>query len=186
MKPVAVLVVAGLAFWFVGSRIVDRGEDVNAVAQASKNNISNVTGVLRQAIANAQKQGSGDETTWQGQTNAECERTAEMLSGLGTPRSADEIARYLGKALPMVRSLHQRLGTLPPPNALAEQASKAGRALLKQEDLLGRVYVAARHGNTTQMLNQVKRLRTLARNENPNLVKLGLTECTLPSWGVPL
>ena len=35
MKLLAVLVVAGPGFWFIGARIVDRGSDVNAVAPST-------------------------------------------------------------------------------------------------------------------------------------------------------
>jgi hypothetical protein len=186
VKLLVVLVIAGLAFWFIGSRIIDRGKDVNAVAQASKDNINSVAGVLREATANAQKQGSRDETTWQGKINTLCSQTSASLDTMATPHTADEIATYLGAALPMVRSLHRRLGSFPPPDALADQASKAGRALLKQEGVLARVRAAARAGDTARMLAQIERLRSLARAENPNLIKLGLTDCRLPSWGIPL
>ncbi len=36
------------------------------------------------------------------------------------------------------------------------------------------------------MLAAVDDLRSLARVANRNLIRLGLTECTLPSWGIPL
>jgi hypothetical protein len=186
MKILVVLVVAGLAFWFVGSQIIGHGKVVRGVAEASKDNVNSVAGVLQQATENAQKQGSRDETTWQGKINALCSQTSSSLDTLGTPRSMDEIAVYLGGALPMVRSLHQRLGTFPPPAALADQASRAGPALLKQEDLLARVRAAARDGQSARMLDEIERLRSLARAENPNLIGMGLADCTLPSWGVPL
>ena len=186
MKLLAVLVVVGLAFWFIGSRIVDRGNEARGVAEASKDNINSVAGVLREATENAQKQGSRDETTWQGKINSLCSQASASLATMGTPRTADEIASYLGAALPVVRSLHERLGSFPPPDALADQASKAGRALLTQEDVLTRVRAAARSGDSARMLNEIERLRSLARAENPNLIKMGLTDCRLPSWGIPL
>jgi hypothetical protein len=186
VKLLVVLVIAGLGLWFVGSRIVDRGKDVDAIAQSSKDKINSVAGVLREATENAQTQGSHDETSWQGKVNTLCSRTSASLDSMGTPRTADEIATYLDQALPMVRSLHRRLGSFPPPAELADRASTAARALLTQEDMLVRVRTAARAGDSARMLNQIKLLRSLARTENPNLVKLGLTDCRLPSWGLPL
>ena len=185
MKILVVLVVAGLAFWFIGSQIIGHGKVVRGVAEASKENVNSVAGVLEQATENAQKQGSRDQT-WQGTINALCSQTSGSLETMGTPRTPDEIAAYLRDALPMVRTLHQRLGTFPPPAALADEASRAGRALLKQEDVLARVRAAARDGHSARMLDQIDRLRSLARAENPNLIRMGLTDCTLPAWGVPL
>jgi hypothetical protein len=186
MKILVVVVLAGLAVWFIGAQIVGHGRVIGGVAEASKENLNSVAGVLQQATENAQKQGSRDETTWQGKVNTLCSRTSASLDTLGTPRSAKEIAAYLRAALPMVRTLHRRLGSFPPPDALAGQASRAGRALLRQEAVLARVRAAARAGNSARMLEQIERLRSLARAENPSLIKLGLTDCTLPSWGIPL
>jgi hypothetical protein len=186
MKLVAVLVVAGLAVWFIGSQITGYGRVIGGVAEASKENVNSVAGVLQQATENAKNQGSRDETTWRGKVNTLCSQTSASLDTLGTPRTASEITTYLGNAIPMIRTLHKRLGTFPPPDALAGQASKAGRALLKQEDLLMRIRAAARAGGSARMFNQIDRLRSLARTENPNLIKLGLVDCKLPSSGIPL
>jgi hypothetical protein len=186
MKLLLVVVVAGLAVWFIGSQITGYGRVIGGVAEASKENVDSVAGVLQQATENAQKQGSHDDTTWQDKVNTLCSQTSASLKTMGTPRTADEIAAYLRAAIPMVRTLHQRLGSFPPPAALANEASKAGRALLRQEDLLVRVRAAARAGDSARMLNQIDRLRTLARIENPNLIKLGLLDCKLPSSGIPL
>ena len=119
MKLLAVVLVACLAFWFIGLRIADRRSDGNGVAQATKDNINSVAQVLRQATANAQQAGSSK--TWQGKVNARCSRDSAALSRLGTPRSLDEIAAYLGRALPIVRRQHERvIAGLP-----ADEASAA-------------------------------------------------------------
>ena len=81
---------------------MDRGSDVNAVAQSTNDNINSVAEVLRQATANAQR-GSSSADTWQGKVNASCSRTSVALSRLDAPRSLDEITAYLGRALPIVR-----------------------------------------------------------------------------------
>jgi len=183
MKILAVLMVACLAFWFIGLRVADRGSDVNAVAQASKDNINSVAGVLRQATANAQRAGSSE--TWQGKINARCSRDSVTLSRLGSPRNLDEVAVYLGKALRIVRRQHERVvAGLPADEASA--ATRARRAFAKQEALLARARRAAARGDTTALLAAVEDLRALARVTNGNLISLGLTECTLPSWGIPL
>jgi hypothetical protein len=185
MKLFAFVVVAGLALWFIGSRIIDRGNDVNALAQASENNINSVAEALREATENDQK-GSSDETSWQGKVNALCSDAATALHTLGRPRNVEEIAAYLDKALHIVQRNHARLASLPQPEALASQAKRAGAALMEQERMLRRVRAAARKGHSTRMLHEIDRLRSLARAENPNLIKLGISDCTLPSWGVPL
>ena len=69
MKLLAVLVVAALRSGSSASRIVDRGSDVNAVAQSTNDNINSVAGVLREATANAQRESSSADT-WQGKVNA--------------------------------------------------------------------------------------------------------------------
>lgn len=131
MKLLAVLVVAGLAFWFIGARIVDRGSDVNAVAQSTNDNINSVTRVLREATANAQRQSSSADT-WQGKVNASCSRTSVALSRLHASRSLDGIAAYLGRALPIVRRQHERVvARLPADEASA--ATRARRASAKHE-----------------------------------------------------
>ena len=183
MKLLAVVLVACLAFWFIGLRIADRRSDGNGVAQATKDNINSVAQVLRQATANAQQAGSSK--TWQGKVNARCSRDSAALSRLGTPRSLDEIAAYLGRALPVVRRQHERVVA----GLSAEEASaatRARRAFAKQEAILARARSAARRGDTTATLAAVDELRALARAANGNLIRLGLTECTLPSWGIPL
>jgi hypothetical protein len=118
--------------------------------------------------------------------NGVCSRQSDAVRRLGTPATVDEIAVYLNRALPIVRRHHARLGSLPPPNALAGRASRAGRALLKQEALLAEARTAARRGNTTGTLQRIEQLRSLARTANPNLIRLGLTECALSSPGIPL
>ena len=183
MKLLAVVLVACLAFWFIGLRIADRRSDGNGVAQATKDNINSVAQVLRQATANAQQAGSSK--TWQGKVNARCSRDSAALSRLETPRSLDEIAAYLGRALPIVRRQHQRvIAGLPADEASA--AKPARRAYGKQEVILARARAAARGGDTSAMLAAVDDLRSIARVANGNLIRLGLTECTLPSWGIPL
>ena len=186
MKLLVVLAVAALAFWFIGSRIVDRGNDLSAVAKSSEDSINSVAGVLQQARANVQGHKAPGETAWEKETNGLCARQSTALSRLGTPSSLDEIAAYLSQALPIVRRQHKRFAAVSPPAALAGPAGRAGRSFRKQERGLARVRAAARRGDSRSTLDGVEKLRSLARAANPNLIELGLTDCTLPSWGIPL
>jgi hypothetical protein len=188
LKILALAALAGLAIWS-GSKLVDidRRNDLSAVARSTENRLDEVTKVLRQATANVQGTDEDPaETAWGKQVNGVCSRQSDALRKLGTPTTVDEIAAYLSKALPIVRRHHARLGALPPPDALAGQASRVGRALLKQEALLADVRTAARRGNTAGTLNRIEQLRSLARTTNPNLIRLGLTDCALSSPGIPL
>ena len=180
------LALGALALTFVGWRIVDRGREMSAVANSTEKRLGEVTRVLRQVAANAPRQGADGDTTWGNRVNAVCARQSNAVGRLGTPVTVDEIAAYLQKALPIIRRHHKRLAALPPPPELAPQASRAGRALLKQESLLANVRAAAQRDDTTATLAGIDRLRALAQKSNPNLVKLGLTECALPSSGLPL
>jgi hypothetical protein len=187
VKVLLVVAVAGLAFWIIGSRIVDRGQDLSAVAKSTESRLNEVTNVLQQATTNAQGAGTAPaDTAWVRQANGVCSRQSKALRRLGTPTTVDEIATYLRKALPLVRRYHAQLASLRPPDAFASQASRAGRALLKQAALLADVRAAARRGDTAATLDQIEKLRSLARTANTNLVRLGLTECALPSSGLPL
>jgi hypothetical protein len=98
----------------------------------------------------------------------------------------DEIAAYLRQALPIVRRQHKRFAAISVPDALAGPAGRAGRSFRQQELGLARVRAAARRGDSSSTLAGVGKLRSLARAANPNLIELGLTNCTLPSWGIPL
>jgi hypothetical protein len=184
VKLVVVIVVLGVIVVFVGSRLVDRGKDLSAVAKSTDSRLDSVTKVLQQATANVKKR-PGD-TEWQARVNTICASQSAALRPLGTPSSLDEIAAYLRRALPIVHRHHARLAALPPPDAQAGPASRAGKALLRQEGLAARARAAARRGDSAATLEQVDRLRSLARAANPNLVRMGLAECTLPSWGIPL
>jgi hypothetical protein len=187
VKILLVLALATLALWFIGSRMVDRGQDMSAVAESTETRLNDVANVLRQATANAQGTGStAADTAWANQANGVCSRQSDAVARLGTPTTVSDIAAYLRKALPIVRRHHAQLGTLPPPDALAGQARLAGRTLLKQEALLADVHTAARRGNTSATLDRIERLRSLARAANPNLIGLGLTDCALSSPGLPL
>lgn len=187
MKILIIVAVAALAFWFIGSRIVDRGNDLSAVAKSSEDSINSVAGVLQQATANVQGNNKAPgETAWEKEINGLCARQSTALSRLGTPSSLDEIAAYLSQALPIVRRHHKRFAAIPEPDSLAGPAGRAGRSFRKQELGLARVRAAARRGDSRSTLDGVEKLRSLARAANPNLIELGLTECTLPSWGVPL
>jgi hypothetical protein len=188
LKILAVAALVGVAIWS-GSKLVDidRRNDLAAVARSTENRLGEVTRVLRQATANVQ--GTDEDpakTAWGQQVNGVCSRQSDALRKLGTPATVDEIAVYLDRALPIVRRHHARLGSLPPPEALAGRASRAGRALLKQEGLLAQVRAASRRGDTTGTLQRIEQLRSLARTANPNLIRLGLAECALSSPGIPL
>jgi hypothetical protein len=188
LKILAVAALAGLAIWS-GSKLVDidRRNDLSAVARSTENRLNGVTKVLREATANVQ--GTGEdrvEKAWRQSVNGVCVRQSEALQKLGTPTTVDEIAAYLKHAFPIVRRHHGQLGSLPPPDALAGRASRAGRALLKQEALLAEVRTAASRRNTAATLARIEQLRSLARAANPNLIRLGLTDCALSSPGIPL
>ncbi len=188
LKILAVAALAGLAIWS-GSKLLDadRSRDLSAVAKSTESRLNEVTKVLRQATANVQ--GTGEdrvEKAWRQSVNGVCARQSEALRKLGTPTTVDEIAAYLKRALPIVRRHHAQLGSLPPPDALAGQANRAGRALLKQEALLTEVRAAASRGNTAATLARIEQLRSLARAANSNLIRLGLTDCALSSPGIPL
>jgi hypothetical protein len=147
--------------------------------------------VLRQATRNAQSsKGPGtslpESDDWAAKANGVCGRQSRALQKLGTPRNLDEIAAYAERALPIVRRFHARFATIQPPGELVGGARHARRWLRKQELGLQRVRAAARSGDSTATLSAVDSLRSLARNANPDLVRLRLTECTLPSWGLPL
>jgi len=188
LKILGVAALAGIAIW-AGSKLVDidRSNDLSAVARSTESRLGEVTKVLRQATANVEGAGeSPAKTAWGQQVNGVCSRQSDALRKLGTPTTVNEIAAYLRRALPIVRRHHAQLGSLPPPDALAGQASKAGRALLKQEALLAEVRTAARRGNTAGTLSRIEQLRSLARAANPNLIRLGLTDCSLSSPGIPL
>lgn len=185
-KILAVTALAGLAIWS-GSKLIDidQRNDLNAVARSTENRLGEVTNVLRQATANA----TGEDRTekaWAQAVNGVCASQSEALGKLGTPTTVDEIATYLKKAVPIGRRYHAQLGALPPPEALVAQASHAGRTLLRQEALLAEVRAAASRQEAAATLAQIGKLRSLARTANPNLVRLGLTECTLSSPGLPL
>jgi hypothetical protein len=180
------LALGAVALTFVGWRIVDRGREMSAAANSTEERLGEVTRVLQQAAANAAGQGAAGGKTWANRVNAVCARQSNAVGRLGTPVTVDEIAAYLRKALPIVRRHHKRLAALPPPPELAQQASRAGQALLKQEALLADVRAAAQRGDATATLAAIDKLRALARKSNPNLVRLSLTECALPSPGLPL
>ena len=172
--------------WFVGSLIVDRGKDLSAVAQSSESRLNEVAKVLREYTKNVEGGTTPVETAWVRQVNGVCARQSSALKKLGTPTDEAEIAAYLRRSLPTVRRHHRQLESMPPPDALAMQASKAGRALVKQEAILVDVRAAAGRGHTAATLDHIERLRSLARTANPTLVELGLTSCALPSSGLPL
>ena len=188
LKILGAAALAGLAIWS-GSKLIDidRRHDLSAASRSTESRLNEVSKVLRQATAYVEGAGkSRAETAWGQQVNGVCSRQSEALRKLGTPTTVNEIAAYLGRALPIVRRHHAQLGPLPPPDALAGQASRAGRALLKQEALLAEVRAAARRGNTAGTLTRIEQLRSLARTANPKLIRLGLTECALSSPGIPL
>jgi hypothetical protein len=188
LKILGVAALAGVAIW-AGSKLVDidRRNDLSAVARSTESRLDEVTRVLRQSTANVEGAGeSPAEAAWGQRVNGVCSRQSDALRKLGTPTTVNEIAAYLRRALPIVRRHHAQLGSLPPPDALAGQASTAGRALLKQEALLAEVHTAARRGNTAGTLNRIEHLRSLARTANPTLIRLGLTKCALSSPGIPL
>ena len=129
--------------------------------------------------------GASSSETWQRRINARCSRDSVTLRRLGTPRSLDETATYLGRALTIVRRQHKRVvAGLPADEATA--AKRVRRAYAKQEVILTRARAAAGRGDPTAVLAAVEDLRLLARMANGNFIRLGLTECTLPSWGLPL
>ena len=186
MKLIVVVAVAGLAFWLIGSRIVDRGQDLSAVAKSTEDRVTSVTRVLEQATANVQSDAPADQKAWIEEANGVCARQSRALSRLERPGSLDEIAAYVGRALPVVRRYHELFAAKPPPDALAGPVERASRALEKQELELGRVRAAARRGDSEETLERVDELRSLARASNPNLIRVGLVDCTLPAWGIPL
>jgi hypothetical protein len=183
---VVVIAVAGLAFWLIGSRIVDRGQDLSAVARSTENRVTSVTRVLEQATANVQGDVPADQKEWTEKANRVCARQSRALSRLERPVSLDQIAGYVGRALPVVRRHHALLSASPPPDALAGPVLRASRAFEKQEHELRRIRAAARRGDSAGTLERVDNLRSLARAANPNLIRLGLVNCTLPAWGIPL
>lgn len=191
MRLLVVLAIAGLAFWFLGSRLIDRGQDLSALAKSSEQNIRSVADVLREAQKNAEgykRPGAGlpGETDWAERANLVCIRQSDALHRLATPRSLDEIAVYAGDALPILRRFHARFGAIAPPGAFVGDAGKVRRVFKRQELGLARIRAAASRGDSAGTIDEVERMQTLARATNPTLVKLRLNRCTLPSWGLPL
>jgi hypothetical protein len=191
MRFLVVLAVAGLAFWFVGSRLIDRGQDLSAVAKSSEQNIRSVAEVLRQAKENAKgykQPGAGlpGEASWADSANRVCNRQSDAFHRLSTPRSLDEIAVYAADALPILRRFHARFASIVPPGAFVGDAGKVRRAFKRQELGVARVHTAASRGDSSGTIDEVDALQALARATNPMLVKLRLNSCTLPAWGLPL
>jgi hypothetical protein len=187
VKILLVVVVAGLAFWFLGSRIVDRGQELSAVANSTESRLGQVADVLREATARFQGTGPAPAgKAWASRVNAVCSRQSDALRRLGTPTTVDEISAYVRKASPIVRRYQKKLASLRPPDVLAAQAGRAGAALERQRVLLADVAAAAGRGDTTAVLGRIEKLRALARRANPTIIGLGLTECALPSPGLPL
>lgn len=175
----------------LGSRLIDRGQDLSAVAKSSERNIRSVAEVLEKAQENAKgykQPGAGlpGEGAWAASANRVCNRQSDAFHRLNTPRSLDEIAVYAGDALPILRRFHARFASIDPPGAFVGDAGKVGRAFKRQELGVARVRAAASRGDSSGTIDEVENLQRLARATNPTLINLRLNSCTLPARGLPL
>jgi hypothetical protein len=176
---------------FLGSRLIGNAREVNAIAGSSEERIRGVADVLTEASGQAQGYEQADahthqEAQWLLRANAACVSRERRLRSIGTPRSVEEIAAYLRKALPVVRHHHARFAKSQAPATFEAQVREVRRLFAAQERTLARTLTAARRHDSSAVLAQVDELRQLARPHNAILVRLGLIDCTLPSGGFPL
>ena len=134
MLIVAILAV-GLVF--VGSQLVDRGRQVSAVADATKESLGEVTDALRQATANVQDPGSPQETAWQREANAVCAKQSAAVDrgpwGLGSDPE-DPHGRYGSPA-----GSHGRLTAKSPPSITTTPPRANGWMLLRGRWVEGQI-----------------------------------------------
>jgi hypothetical protein len=176
---------------FFGSRVIGDAREVNAIAGSSEERIRGVADVLTEASGQAQGYEQDDaqthaEAQWLLRENAKCVNRERRLRSIGTPRSVEEIAAYLRKALPVVKRHHARFTGTKAPARFEAQVRAVRRLFAAQERTLARTLTAARRLDSSAVLAQVDELRQLPRRHNAILVRLGLIDCRLPSGGFPL
>lgn len=190
MRALVFLAVAGLGVWFLASHVLADVRDEKAVLESAEQGVQDVADVLAEATRRAREieqpaKRSPEEERWASRVNAECRKQSSALRRLPTPRSLEAIAAYLADAAPILHRRQRRLAALEPPRSVAGPAQAAMRSLDAQRRGVSGALEAARQGDSSLVLDRTDDLR-LARRSNPRLVSLGLTDCTLPGWGIPL
>jgi len=191
MKWVVVLLVVLVAFVAVGRMGALPGARESA-AQTEKN-LHDVVAVIEEAAAKADeaqalREGltpSPEEERWSSARNAACAERTERARRLARPRTMEQIAAFTRAWLAFDQAHDRRVERLRPPAGYAPGARRLGLFEARQERGLLRAAGAADRGDSTAMLAEVGRLRTLAAQANLTLSDLRLTECFFPIAGLP-
>lgn len=191
MKWVVVLLVVLVAFVAVGRMGALPGARDSA-AQTEKN-LRDVAAVIEEAAAKADEaqavreglEPSSEEERWSSARNAACAERTERARRLDHPRTMEQIAAFTRAWLALDQAHDRRVERLRPPAANARRARRLGLLEARQEQGLLRVAAAAERGDSTAMLAEVGRLRTLAARANRTAAGLRLTDCFFPIAGLP-
>ena len=191
MKWVVVLLVVLVAFAAVGRMGALPGARDSA-AQTERN-LRDVAAVLEEAASKADdaqaiRDGltpSPEEERWSAARNAACADRTERARRLARPRSMEQIAAFTRAWLALDQAHDRRVERLQPPAAYARGVHRLDLLEARQEQGLLRAAAAAERGDSTVMLAEVGRLRTLAVRANPTVADLRLTECFFPTAGLP-
>lgn len=120
------------------------------------------------------------------QMSAACSGLGAELGRLRSPTNRDSLSRYLRQVAGLERSFGARVASLEPPPSYAVEARHALASRRDWQRGFGRlVRAVVRLGETKAVLAAGTALEDLARRTNVSFESLGLTQCLLPSSGIP-
>lgn len=176
MKVLFILAIGVIAVLFLTSACEFEVYSVSGPAQAPKQGITNVAGLLEQATKAGEPPAPGAAPA---RLNTECDKREQRLATLPRPTRLTDLAPHAQRVLAVLKAHRRRAARLgAPPQVLAFSA--------EQERAVLRLAGAARKGNYRAAQAQSMALRELAGRANTELMKLGLTQCVLRPSGMPL
>jgi hypothetical protein len=176
MKVLFILAIGVIAVLFLTSACEFEVYSVTGPAQAPKEGITNVAGLLEKATKAGEPPAPGSPAA---RLNTECAKRDLRLGRLPRPTRLTDIAPHARRVLAVLRAHDERAARLgAPPQVLAFNA--------EHERAVSRLASAARAKNYRAAQAQATALRELAGRANNELMRLGLNECMLRSTGMPL
>lgn len=120
---------------------------------------------------------SSDWTRWVDSANAHCARVVTEIGALETPTTFDEAQSYLRRFWQLNKDWTGRLAALPTPRGFAPQVAKLRRLSAHYSELVDRMLVAARGGDSAAYSAAVTDMAGTVQAEVDVLARLGADGC---------